>query len=65
MKRIGLLAWLLRVASVLSAWWRPRFDEKQVARHDWPVNARRVGFRMNERTRDAWRPRWLRLSRGE
>lgn len=39
---------------------RPGDDADAV---EWFANVGRGGFRMNERVRDTWRRRWLRLAR--
>ncbi len=37
----------------------------EIERHLWCENTQRLGVRFTEAIRDAWRGRWLRISRSE
>jgi hypothetical protein len=56
------LNWLWDWATRLAALRPARPDADQLARHDWPANK---GVRPTESLRDAWRTKWLKLSRGD
>lgn len=38
-------------------------SDKDYQRHIWKDSASRLGLRMTERLRDAWRSRWLKITK--